>query len=276
VQESLDVFKHVDEIDETISTIKTVPHVTPNAKIKHESSFYRAQENTPISKSRTDNSTDKKLAIKAINGLIGDESPIVISPTPYVWNNLEIERQSRKTRTRLTHCKSTDDVIQVTDENNDSIGEDADVTLLNEDKHLSPALSVLANVQLFVQKDKKKSTLKELDSGSTGRRKANKSNANDNINTLQVISINDITFEIAFNYLGFYFREAYRNTIRELKDKAVRVSDLSEYDSSDEEALITKLSQKFIDDNKTHVTQSMQGLHYFNSITMNNSEYLSK
>lgn len=77
-------------------------------------------------------------------------------------------------------------------------------------------------------------------------------------------------------YLGYYFREIYRSTIKNLKQEGKK-GEYTEYPSEDseEDTKLPEMTQKQIDDNKTHVTQSMQGLHYMNSVKAGNG-YESK
>ena len=192
-----------------------------------------------------------------------------------------INKQS-KVQSRLSKSKSSNNLISpMSSHSDDSIGEDADITFVNEDSHCVPASSVLQYTDLFKNKD-----YKRLNNINNGKRNKNINKTHiDQKDRFEIFKTNKLvnrtqqndvekeqelnSQDIANMYLGFYFRQAYRNTVKELKDNnELRLSTISEDNIVEDENLLLNMTQKLIDDNKTHVTQSMQGLHYINSIVM--------
>ena len=109
---------------------------------------------------------------------------------------------------------------------------------------------------------------------SLSQENANKQTKNKQLSKSHVESFPYI--ETYPQYLGYYFREVYRSTLKNLKenDKKNEFGGYPTEDSEDDTKL-PMLTKKQIDDNKTHVTQSIQGLHYINSIKSGN-DYHSK
>lgn len=140
-----------------------------------------------------------------------------------------------------------------------------------EDYPLIPASSVLQNSELF----KLKSLMLLNCPRSSKNVKAKNFNykQKDRAGRTSRKTIFEVYEEFP-NYLGYYFRELYRSTMQELFEQG-RIEDPTALceNEQDSETVLPEMAQKGIDDNKTHVTQSMQGLYYMNSVKQTD-EYL--
>jgi hypothetical protein len=194
-------------------------------------------------------------------------SPLGNKPKKYSTNDQNVElnvsqtRESRlRGKARLRESKSAENLNL----SNDSIGESADVTTMIEDYPLVPCTSVLQNSELFKLK-----SIMNLDNSRASKKMyakhfSYKQNNNKNRTTRKTIFE---AYEEFPDYLGYYFRELYRSTIEELYDQG-RIEDPSNLYENEQDlnTVLPGMTQKGIDDNKTHVTQSMQGLYYMNSV----------
>jgi len=197
----------------------------------------------------------------------------------FAFGSKEDINYSQGGKNRLSNCKSASRV-----ENNnfeqksiDSIGDAADISLGREDSPLCPASSVLKDGTLF--KDSKFKLGENLWRENIDKKSKNdhESQRSDNAKksklqktrSLKVLDKKPFkSYNCYPNYLGFYFREIYRNTVKELYENS-RLSNSQLYFNNnkfEDPDQLPKMYQKMIDDNKTHVTQSMQGLYYCNTV----------
>lgn len=265
--ESTEVFKHIDEeINHEKRRIPPHDSARVHSKLKNQNEEEINWQSTPSYVSR----------LHKRSGL----SPDSVSPAPIAGNEInEGSHQFIKRKSRITNCKSTTTLTKVEDENSsDSIGADVDLSNVNEELPSVPIISVMNNSEAFkfaklskinLQSDKNKVNLSIAKSYLAGQKlmqgNINKPTKNKQLSKSQIESFHSI--ETYPQYLGYYFREVYRSTLKNLKENDRR-NEYSGYPSEDSEddTKLPMLTKKQIDDNKTHVTQSIQGLHYMNSI----------
>ena len=168
----------------------------------------------------------------------------------------------------LRASKSTGCLLEPdSNDSSDTIGDDADVTMLMEDSPLVPSISFLHSSDLFKPKG-----YKRIDSGGEvkGKGYSKRFSRHQRFGSFNK-SFNPnsyFDFEPFPSYLGFYFREIYRTTLQELlqQNRGIRTKLGPLEKNEDENVDLPEMSKKALDDNKTHVTQSMQSLYYMNSI----------
>lgn len=265
--ESTEVFKHIDE--EINSERRRIPpHDTSKVHSKFKSQRdYEASSQSPPS---TTNRTNKRLNF----------SPDSICPTPTAGNEInEGSHQFIKRKSRITNSKSTAVLAKIEDENSsDSVGAEVDLSNVNEELPNLPVISIMNNSETFkfaklskinYQLNKNNSNSLIAKNYKASQRlmqdSANRPIKNKQLSKSQIESFHSI--ETYPQYLGYYFREVYRSTLKNLKEHDLR-KEYSGYPSEDSEddTQLPMLTKRQIDDNKTHVTQSIQGLHYMNSV----------
>ncbi|CAI2375341.1 unnamed protein product [Moneuplotes crassus] len=168
---------------------------------------------------------------------------------------------------RPSQCKSTGDLRNPQlDQSVDSIGEAADVTISMEDLPLTPTMSVLSPTDMFNPTGLKKVEVQA---------KAEVKYSRDFVRNQRFGRLNkhaDIVsyenHEIFPDYPGYYFREIYRNTALELLESNQKLDvELTDHERNcDNDSVIPELTDRIVDDNKVHATQSMQGLYYINTL----------
>lgn len=266
VMESMEIFGHVDE-EVTNERRRVPPRETPKARVKFDSSrqeiISKQHQPHPIAVYR-----DKKEP---------DNDPDTATPTPLIPSERKRNEKDNKKPKRPTKVQSTNNLHMNLndDDSEDSVGREADVTLQVDDSPLTPAMSVLNNAELFKNKDmnrlnspraKVETTTKSFVKDYQGKDKVTKHKFlkfEKHKSQRNVYGSNFLSFEPYPNYLGYYFRECFRSTLKDLREQeGNKLKQYSSCDSSEDEDCLPKMSKKLVDDNKTHVTQSMQGLHY--------------
>ncbi|CAI2378384.1 unnamed protein product [Moneuplotes crassus] len=190
-------------------------------------------------------------------------------PSDLAPENVQKEKESslnnEKIRTSL--CKTTGKLKDhILDQSIDSVGEAADVTMTMEDYPLTHTMEILSSKEVFKPKGMKKVDLEDKNEVAYSKDLIKNQRFGKLNKHADVISYED--HEAFPDYPGFYFREIYRNTAIELLEQGENLDvELTDYvRNCDEESVIPELSDKIVDDNKTHATQSMQGLYYVNTI----------
>ena len=269
--ESVEVFNHIDELAQN-EPKKLLPHETPKVM-------------TTFDKTKTEDDEYSPWGSKHCRKQ-PDNSPDSIPVTPLIpaeYSQKGKSQEGFKRKSRLKNCKSADSLLNtIIDEDSvDSIGDAADITILNEDSPLCPAKSVLENTEIFKQKSHHRNENPENGSHTTKAKYSKNYTFGQRFGVLKNpphakyqsdMALNKqpfYTFESYPKYLGYYFREIYRSTIKDLYEQR-RIKDMAYYlgndEVSDEDTVLPDLTDKQVDDNKTHVTQSMQGLYYMNSV----------
>lgn len=84
-------------------------------------------------------------------------------------------------------------------------------------------------------------------------------------------------------YLGYYFREAYRNAVSGLvkcdyvkSDQMLKLLNDSQTFVIEDEIFLPDMSSYLIEQNQLHVTNSLQGLSYINSMVQDTNNYKSR
>jgi Dullard-like phosphatase family protein len=160
----------------------------------------------------------------------------------------------------------------------ETIGDDADITVSYEDFPHSPATSVLKDATIFDKNgmNKKKSSFGDRKRAASPKDYTNfdkhkdqrKSRLHKNKSIVSVDKKPFKNYEHYPTYLGYYFRELFKSTVKELHSQN-KINNVDQYldDKLYESNVdLPELTDKIIDDNKTHVTQSMQGLYYMNTV----------
>lgn len=201
--------------------------------------------------------------------------------------NLKIEEQSEEhvrqskvaqsNGNRIRSSVSTGNLLDnILNQSVDTIGGDADITITVEDSPLVPSTSFVLSSDLFKPKGYKLlSSLKTVKNKFYWNQYERKQRFGKLNKDADIQEYHD--FEPFPNYLGFYFREIYRNTVLEIRNFNNNVQPKLDKieENCDKNTILPDMSDKLTDDNKTHVTQSMQGLYYISSISSTDA-YMKK
>lgn len=200
-----------------------------------------------------------------------------LDTTPDSSSKNSSQEYSQKAVKKSTELSSLEKRRSLLDESTDTIGDDADITVSYEDSPHCPATSVLKDATIFdkhgmnkkkISNDNKKSTYPKDYTNSVKSKDLRKSKLHKNKSMVCFDKKPFKSFDDHPTYLGYYFRELFRSTVKELHSQG-KIRDVEEYvndELHEPDVDLPEMTDKMIDDNKTHVTQSMQGLYYMNTV----------